>query len=132
MCNLTILLRSASKQRELSLRTLASIPPADFQIFTDGPVGDGIENGGAGMVTSVKMTSYTSGLLPRVPIVFPSRLRRPSSKKPYNDYPPFHHGLQLSSSATVNNWPSTALTQLTRLSPNCCYQRQYSPCQNQS
>ena len=41
---------STSQQRELSLQTLASIPPADFQIFTDGPVRGGIEEGGVGLV----------------------------------------------------------------------------------
>ena len=41
---------SPSKQRELSLQTFASIPPADIQIFTDGSVRDGIEYGGASLV----------------------------------------------------------------------------------
>ena len=90
---------SPSQQRDLSLQVLTSIPPADFQIFTDGSVQDGIEDGGAGLTDD-----------PRAPIVAPSRQRRPPSKKPPNGYPPFHHRPLLSSSAFANHWsrpPST-------------------------
>ena len=41
---------SPSKLRDPSLQTLASIPSADFQIFTDGSVLNGIGDGGAGLV----------------------------------------------------------------------------------
>ena len=41
---------SPFQQRDLSPQTLASISPADNQIFTDGLVRDGIEDGGAGLV----------------------------------------------------------------------------------
>ena len=84
--------------------------------------------------SSAKMTSSTSGMLSRAPIVAPSRKRRPPSKKPTNGYPPFHHGPQLSSSATANHCfrPSGTLIRLTRLSSNCRLQRQYSPCLNHS
>ena len=41
---------SLSMQRDIALLTLASIPTADFQIFTEGSVRDGIEDGGAGLV----------------------------------------------------------------------------------
>ena len=81
-----------------------------------------------------KMTSSTIGMLSPSSMVAPSSQRRPPSKKPSNGYPPFHHGTQLSSSATVNHWsrPSRTLTQLTCLSFICRLPRQYSPCLNQS
>ena len=71
--------------------------------------------------SSIWMTSFTSGLLPRAPIVAYSRHRRSTSKKPSSGYRLFHHGPQLSSSATANNCfrPSATLTQLIRLSSNC-------------
>ena len=43
---------SPSQQRSRSLRAPAFIPPADFQIFTDGSFRDRIEDGGAGLVVS--------------------------------------------------------------------------------
>ena len=75
--------------------------------------------------SSAKMTSSTSGMLSQAPIVVHFRQRRSPSKKPSNGYPPFHHGTQLSSSATANHWfrPSATLTQLTRLSSNYRLQR---------
>ena len=41
---------SPSQQRDLSLQTIASIPPANFRIFTDNSVSDGIKDGGAGLL----------------------------------------------------------------------------------
>ena len=41
---------SPSQQRDLLLQALASIPPADIQIFTDGLVRDGTVDGCAGLV----------------------------------------------------------------------------------
>ena len=41
---------SPSQQGDLSLQTIASIPPANIQIFTDGSVRSGIEDGDAGLV----------------------------------------------------------------------------------
>ena len=84
--------------------------------------------------SSVKMTTFSIGMLPRAPLVALSRQRRTPTKMPSNGYPPFHHGPQVSSSATENHWfrPSATLTQLIRLSSNHPLQRQFSPCRNQS
>ena len=107
---------------------------ADFQIFNDGSVQDGIKDSGAGLASSVRITFSMSGLLPRAPVVAPSRQRKPSSKKPSNGYPPFHHGPQLSSSATVSHWfrPLKTLTQSNCLSSNRRRQRLYSLVKNLS
>ena len=79
---------------------------------------------------SAKTTLSTSLVLPRTPIVFPSRRRRPTPRNPSNGYPPFHHGPHILSSAIANHCfiPSAILTQLTRLSSNCRLQWQYLPC----
>ena len=68
------------------------------------------------------------------PILAHSRQRRPPSRKASNGYSPFHHGQQLSWSATGNHCfsPSATVTQLTHLSSNCRLQRQYSLCRDKS
>ena len=82
---------------------------------------------------SAKMTTSTSGILPWAPIEAPSKQRRQTSNKPSNRYPQFHHGAQLSSSATTNHCyqPSATPSQLTRLSYRIGLQWQYLPCQCQ-
>ena len=112
---------SPSQQRDLSLQTLTSIPKRTFRSSQMVPLKMKSMTAVPVWKTSAKMTSSTSGMHPRAPIVAPSRQRRLPSKKLSNGYPPLHHEHQLSSSATANHWskPSTMLTQLTHLSTNC-------------
>ena len=63
---------SPSQQRDLSLQTFASIPPADFQIFTGGSFREGIEDSGPVWYSSAKITASMSDMLPRAHIVAPS------------------------------------------------------------
>ena len=115
--------------RNLSLQILASIPPVDFQIFTDGSVRGGIEDSGAGLVVLSQNDHVHKWHSPT----------GTHSRSFQAEKAAFRGAIQWLSSISSLALaiimcdcklfrPSAMITQLTCLSSNCSLQGQYSPC----